>query len=171
MPDLIVTALDVLVVSCLGVLYVATTLHNAGRKVPLPPVLHRVGLVPEWTFFAPTPGVQNLYLLYRDVHFGAETTAWRVVHQMDVNRGWWTFAWNPRRRQWKALHDLITSLEKERSASRPEMVQLSMPYLLMLHHLSRLPRIDGVWASEFIIMVSNPNERPRVAYQSGRHPL
>jgi hypothetical protein len=166
---MLTVVLDVLVVVGLGALLVGTALYDAGRRFRGLPALHRVGLVPQWSFFAPTPGVQNLYLLYRDVHVGGDTTAWRVVHGMDGDREPWSFIWNPRRRLRKGLHDLISGLDAARDQARPELVQLTLPYLLIVNHISSLPRLDGVWATEFIIMVSDPYGHPHVVYQSGRH--
>ena len=163
--------LDGLVLAGLGALLIGTVLYALGVRFRALQVLHRVGFIPQWSFFAPTPGVQNLYLLYRDIHLGGEVTAWRVVHDMDADRGPWTFVWNPRRRLRKALHDLIIGLEIGGSTPRPDLVPLSMPYLLIVHHLSSLPRLDGVWATEFLIMVRDPYDSPRVAFQSDRHRL
>lgn len=163
--------LDILVPAVLGALLVCTVLYALGLRFPVLRALHRIGFVPQWAFFAPRPGVQNLYLLYRDIHLGGDATAWRVVHQMDADRGPWTFVWNPRRRLRKALHDLVIGLEGSRSTLGPELVQLSTSYLLVVHHLSRLPRLDGAWATEFLIMVSDPYGSPEVAFQSERHRL
>lgn len=163
--------LDILVSAGLGMLLVCTALYALGLKFRGLRRLHTLGLVPQWSFFAPTPGVQNLYLLYRDIHLGGEPTAWRMVHHMDSDRGPLTFVWNPRRRLRKALHDLITGLEIGGPMPRPELVQLSMPYLLIVHHLSSLPRLDGVWATQFLVMVSDPYKVAQVGFQSACHRL
>jgi hypothetical protein len=128
-------------------------------------------LLPQWSFFAPTPGIQNLYLLYRDVHEGGEVTAWRIVHDMDADRGRWTFAWNPRRRLRKALLDLILGMPYDEHRSQPDLFKLSTPYLLIVNHLAGIPRLPGVLATEFLIMESRPHQEPNVAFQSERHRL
>jgi hypothetical protein len=163
--------LDVLVLAVLVGLLVGTILFDVGIRGRGLRALHTYGLLPQWSFFAPTPGTQNLYLLYRDVHEGGDVTAWRIVHGMDVDRGPWTFVWNPRRRLRKALHDLITGLPYSEYQSRPDLFKLSTPYLLIVHHLASLPRLRGAWATEFLIMQSWPHERPAVAFQSELHRL
>ena len=54
---------------------------------------------------------------------------------------------------------------------RPEVFKLSTPYLLIVNHLSSLTRLPGALATEFLVMASNPNQLPRVAFQSERHRL
>lgn len=165
------SALDLIVVAVLAGLLIATVLYETGPRCRAVRVLFRLGLVPQWSFFAPTPGTQNLYLLYRDLYANGDVTAWRAIHGMDKDRGLFTFAWNPRRRLRKALLDLILALELGRQEIQPELFKLSTPYLLILNHLSGVPRVPGAVATEFLVMASNPNEPPHVAFQSDRHRL
>jgi hypothetical protein len=165
------SALDLAVVGALAALLICTVLYETGPRWRLVRVLFRLGLVPQWSFFGPTPGTQNLYLLYRDLHTNGDVTAWRVIHQMDKGRDPWSFVWNPRRRLRKALLDLLLALELGRQEMRPEILKLSTPYLLILNHLSGLPRLPGAVATEFLVMASNPGEAPRLAFQSDRHRL
>ncbi|WP_026927431.1 hypothetical protein [Granulicoccus phenolivorans] len=165
------TLLDVAILVLFAGLLMATVLYETGPRWRVVRALFRLGLVPQWSFFAPAPGTQNLYLLYRDLTVDGDVTAWRVVHRMDESRGFWTFAWNPRRRTRKALLDLILALELGREEMRPDVLKLSTPYLLIIHHLSCLPRSPGAFATEFLVMVSNPGQPPRVAFQSERHRL
>lgn len=165
------SALDIVVATILAGLLVATVLYETGPRYRIVRALFRLGFVPQWSFFAPAPGTQNLYLLYRDVGANGEVTTWRVVHRMDEARPPWSFVWNPRRRLRKALLDLILALELGREEMRPDVLKLSTPYLLILHHLSCLPRAQQALATEFLVMVSNPDQLPRVAFQSERHRL
>ena len=164
-------ALDLAVATLLTGLLIATVLYETGPRWRIVRALFRLGFVPQWSFFAPAPGTQNLYLLYRDLNVNGDVTAWRVVHQMDENRHPWSFAWNPRRRLRKALLDLILALELGREEMRPDVLKLSTPYLLIINHFSCLQRPPGALATEFLVMVSNPNQSPRVAFQSERHRL
>jgi hypothetical protein len=164
-------ALDLAVAALLAGLLAATVLYETGPRWRIVRALFRLGFVPQWSFFAPAPGIQNLYLLYRDLNSNGDVTAWRVVHQMDEARPPWSFAWNPRRRVRKALLDLILALELGREEMRPDVLKLSTPYLLIIHHFSRFQRPPGAFATEFLVMASNPNQPPRVAFQSERHRL
>ena len=160
-----------IVAALLAGLLIATVLYETGPRWRVVRALFRFGIVPQWSFFAPTPGTQNLYLLYRDLDSLGEATTWRVVHRMDENRPPWSFVWNPRRRLRKALLDLILALELGREEMRPDTLKLSTPYLLIINHLSYLPHPPGATATEFLVMVSKPNQSPRVAFQSERHRL
>ncbi len=164
-------ALDMVVAALLAGLLIATVLYETGPRWRVVRALFRLGFVPQWSFFAPAPGTQNLYLLYRDLDVDGDVTAWRVVHGMDEDRPPWSCVWNPHRRLRKALLDLILALELGREEMRPDVLKLSTPYLLILNHLSLLPRPPGALATEFLVMVSNPNQSPRVAFQSERHRL
>lgn len=156
---------------CAGLtaLLVGTCLYNIGWKPRALEVFHSLGLIPQWTFFAPQPGVQNLYLLYRDIYSGGESSSWRMLNDMDASRLNATCIWNPRRRLRKALFDLIITLASEASDVQNEALKLSAPYLLILNHLSLLPRFRGVWAVQFMIMVSDPHQTPKLAFQSQIH--
>ncbi len=167
---MITSLLDILVVAALPGLGAATVLFGLGGRRHGLRFLHTIGLLPQWSFFAPTPGVQNLYLLYRDVHEGGEATAWRIVHAMDADRGRWTFVWNPRRRLRKALHDLVLGLPYGEHQDHPDQFKLSTPYLLIVHHLAGIPRLHGVLATEFLIMESRPYQPPTVAL-SAKHAI
>lgn len=163
--------LDTAVAALLAILLTSTVLYETGPRWRVVRALFRLGLVPQWSFFAPAPGTQNLYLLFRDIQANGEVTVWRVVQPMDEDRPAWSFAWNPRRRLRKALLDLILALELGREEMRPDLLKLSTPYLLILNHLSCLARPPGARATEFLVMVGNPNQLPRVAFQSERHRL
>ncbi|MDW5610316.1 MULTISPECIES: hypothetical protein [Mycolicibacterium] len=161
---------DAVVITAAGVLLTVTVLHNAGRNGAVVNALHAVGLVPQWTFFAPVPGTQNLYLLYRDVYPDGQVSAWRVVDRMDAYRSPWTCLWNPSRRLRKALHDVVTRLPYDQ-AEHTELFKLSTPYLLILNHIAGIPRLDGAVATGFMIMGSCPNEPARMAFCSELHRL
>lgn len=165
------SALDIVVAALLACLLICTVLYETGPRWRVVRALFRLGFVPQWSFFAPAPGIQNLYILYRDLDVNGDLTLWRVIHRMDENRRPWSFVWNPRRRLRKALLDLILALELGREEMRPDVLKLSTPYLLILNHLSHLPRPPGALATEFLVMVSNPDQPPRVAFQSERHRL
>ncbi len=165
------TLVDGIVLAAVGALLAVTVLHNVGRNGAVVNTLHTMGLVPQWTFFAPTPGTQNLYLLYRDVYPDGEVSTWRVVDEMDRYRSAWACIWNPSRRLRKALHDIITGLAYDQADKHAELFKLSTPYLLILNHIARIPRLEGAVATGFMIMMSPPNQPARMAFCSELHRL
>ena len=168
MASTVIAAATVILFSLLSI---ATVVYNAGFGQHLLRGLVGFGLLPRWTFFAPVPATSNLYLLYRDIYPNGAGTPWRVLHGMERGRSLFTFAWNPDKRLRKALHDLITSFASQLVGTRPEMAKLSRPYLLILHHVSSLPRLPGPVATQFLIMEGRANERAHVIFSSEPHRL
>jgi hypothetical protein len=162
---------DGLVSTVFGCLLLATVAHNLGVTNHLLDFLGTLGLVPKWTFFAPTPGTRNFYLLYRDRSSEGLTSPWRVLHGMDRNRSYLTCIWNPERRLRKALHDLITALPYEMLEDRPHLFKLSTPYLLLITHVSSLSRLADAETTQFLIMEDYADERPSLVFCSELHKL
>src|SRR5690554_4638272 len=71
------------------------------------------GLIPKWNFFAPTPGVNNLFLLYLLQYKDGTVGNWKSILDMDRYRSPWTFIWNPNNRLKKTLFDLFVTLTSE----------------------------------------------------------
>lgn len=105
---------DHTVVSAFGVWFVATLLSQHPD-----PSLDRVrrlddqfgnSLIPNWRFFAPTPAVEDVHILYR---FADESrtshTPWREADTISP-RKWHQMFWFPRRRFEKAVFDMHQTL-------------------------------------------------------------
>ena len=130
------------------------------------------GVVPRWNFFAPTPGTWDYHLLYRDRLADGTITDWRELPIVEARR--WTHAvWNPGRRYKKALFDLTTLLMRECGNSL-QPIQISVPYLAMINHISALDRLPTSRATQFVIMSSfgyGSDREPSPMFVSAMHPL
>ena len=99
------------------------------------------GLIPLWTFFAPNPGKRDYHLLYRDKITEDNYSEWL---EMDITeeRTFWSWLWNPEKRDKKILSDVVQSLVTMIPAYRKEELSLnllmfSMPYIIVLHAVSQ----------------------------------
>ncbi len=128
------------------------------------------GTLPVWRFFAPMPGCFDYHLLVRDLSADGTITDWSEVP------GWprrgWNVVWNPGKRLRKGLLDVATALIQEQERMTPEAVRLSVPYLVLLNYISRLPRQEVVERRQFLLMVSSGYEidlEPEILCLSGIH--
>jgi hypothetical protein len=90
-------------------------------------------LLPLWTFFAPNPGVQDYYLLYRD-RTGTDTLGdWQLL-QPGQSRRWTSCIWNPDKIENKVLSDLVQMFTdyQEHGVKDGAAIMLSLPYLVWL---------------------------------------
>jgi hypothetical protein len=131
-------------------------------------------LVPEYSFFAPTPATGDFSLLYRDRDLDGQMGGWREL-PIAGRRSILNAFWNPGRRNRKAVFDLCTDLAKYLLADNtPLEVQVSVPYLVLLNHVSRLARVEQAQATQFLIMLSHgveAKQEPRIMYLSALHGL
>jgi hypothetical protein len=131
-------------------------------------------LLPEYSFFAPTPAKGDFSLLYRDRKEGGQMGPW---HELPLagRRSISNALWNPGRRNRKATFDICTDLAKHLlGENTPREVQVSVPYLVLLNHVSSVPRGQEAKATQFLIMMSHGAEQerePSVMYLSAVHGL
>lgn len=131
------------------------------------------GLIPYWSFFAPQPGVWDYRLVYRDRLADGSITRWTEIEILDPRRPWHAL-WNPRRREKKAFHDLVTQLMRESRDTRPEGLILTVPYLMLLNWVSSLPRPSSASGTQFAIVFdygATSDEAAQPAVVSAMHPL
>jgi len=130
------------------------------------------GLIPKWNFFAPTPGVHNLYLLYRLKYEDENLSHWKALFDLDKFRNLWTCLWNPSRRLKKALFDLIATLVLEDASTEENRarIKLSIPYLLILHHLSSYEE-EGATGVQFLVMENYDRDPASAIFTSEMHAL
>jgi hypothetical protein len=130
-------------------------------------------LIPQYNFFAPTPGTKDFHLLYRDQLDNETFTDWAEVVDIGPRR-WWHAIWNPKRRIKKATFDLTTTLAKELQQYGPILVKISIPYLLTLSFVSQLSHYKSAIATQFLLMVSDGSvslKEPVMLFLSDLHNL
>ncbi len=137
------------------------------------------GIVPQWTFFAPKPGMNDFRVSYRcfldDV---ADSTKLCPVFENYFDRPDYAFFWNPQKRLKKAVFDMcielatiITHNQKKASTIR---LELSLPYILILSYVSNLPEVKLYSKIQFLISISSYKEHAeklQVMYISDIHTL
>ena len=157
-----------------GLLLLAWFAASAAAQLP-GPVGRRlrshdpIGLLPSWSFFAPRPVRTDSHLVYRHIIASGFVTDWTeaFVWRPSPTRG----IWNPDRRAEKAISDAGSHL-----ARRSELagVQWSVPYLLLLNHVSGLPSTPDAVAVQFALIGTFGQRRagePFVRFVSDCHPL
>jgi hypothetical protein len=133
------------------------------------------GLVPQWTFFAPTPGTEDHFLMYR-VYEGGRWQRWSVV-PMAGRRSLLRAVWNPHKRRVKALVDILDQLRRvvEQTPETPRAVCLSTGYLALLNLVAAKARShEGATACQFAIAGIDARSaecRAELVMQSEPHPL
>ena len=128
-------------------------------------------IIPQYNFFAPTPGTKDFHVLTRNKFPDGELTGWKEV-MIPKKRSWWNIVWNPYRREKKAIFDLATTLAKELKAYKAESVQISMSYLALLNYASNMERFPGTTHCQFMIMMTHgffSGEQPIILFTSNMH--
>lgn len=131
------------------------------------------GMIPFWSFFAPKPGTVDFHLLYRDQFPDGAMTDWVEVPLCDSRRSLHV-VWNPRKREKKALFDLTVALLKEAQTTDSNLIQLSVPYLVLVTFVSGLEHLPQAAFTQFLLMMSHGSLSDRdldVLFTSAVHPL
>lgn len=127
------------------------------------------GLIPSFSFFAPNPARSDCHLVYRHVLSTSDVTGWtEAFHWQPTALRW---LWNPDRRVEKAISDASSHLAQRKQA---DGVQWSTAYLLLLNHVSALPRPAGAVAVQFALLGSfgyDVHSAPFVRFVADTHPL
>jgi hypothetical protein len=119
------------------------------------PWMSMFALIPAWTFFAPTPGVHDLHMLYRDRLADGMESALSYVPTIPRRRLFHGL-WNPDKYDNKIISDCFDSLldqlriinENDRD---PRLILLSTPYLMLLNIAMNMPSSSDAVARRFII--------------------
>ncbi|MCS3427178.1 hypothetical protein [Leucobacter aridicollis] len=69
------------------------------------------GQLPNWRFFGPNPGSDNLFLYYRTIGTGGEPSPW-MQREVGSSRHWWAVIWNAGNRAPKALFDICQNIHQ-----------------------------------------------------------
>jgi hypothetical protein len=121
--------------------------------------------IPHWVFFAPYPVTTDLSLSCRDCFEDGTWSPWYEVI-VPVPCSLLRSVWNPNKRIPKALFDIYLALARALAAGKipVESVKVSVPYLLLLGHVSSLPRKRPAVRTQFRIeesfgFISNRDKR------------
>lgn len=99
-----------------------------------------LGLIPNWTFFAPNPGTSDFHIIYR-LASKEQVCEW-VELPMTANRKAFNSLWNPEKRRTKMLIDCVNSIIQLVKATRKnsddeqvssKLLTVSVPYMLILN--------------------------------------
>lgn len=130
-------------------------------------------LIPEWTFFAPNPGIHDAHLLYRDLLEDGTLTEWREIPLLEP-RIYAHTVWNPNSRQEKAVFDAISELKIRSAYTDQKSLQVSVPYLALLNFVSSLFHEEGANATQYLVAESTGidlTEEPSMVFLSNLHGL
>lgn len=95
--------------------------------------------VPNWRFFAPTPGRHDFNILVRNRLPDGSLTPWRE-HTTGVPRTLTQMVWHPARRMEKAVFDAISQLfDIADRVPDPRHLQVAVPYLALLNYITHQP--------------------------------
>lgn len=114
------------------------------------------GFLPNWSLFAPSPGVTDYWVMVRDRVGEAEPGPWVVAHCPEP-RVWPHALWYPDKVQAKAVFDLVHQLaDAIRTLGDPSLLERSAPYLQLLHFVRHLPRSGEADQRQFAIVLREP---------------
>lgn len=130
------------------------------------------GLIPNFKFFAPQPVQHDFHLLMRTVVDGAHGPWSQVAGPPE--RCWWHAVWNPDRRAFKILSDVM-AVAYRFDEDKPRAVQTSLPYLAILNYITEAASQDPSASHvQFVLAISHgvlSTEEPSVVYKSDLHSL
>jgi hypothetical protein len=167
--------------ACLFVAWLALTVlvQFRGRIQDRVRALDVLQLVPQWTFFAPRPGMEDYSCLYRDWFPDGQPTPWREIVGVSP-RGWREAFWNPSKFEKKLLLDLIHELSSEAAQFEKhkadiEGLRLSVSYLTFLFAATTAARLSdcGIDTQFCILYISGPRpfRQSRLVLVSDVHPV
>jgi hypothetical protein len=110
-------------------------------------------LIPEWRFFAPRPGRNDYFLLYRCHDADRKPTPWKEV-SLSRDRGFHNVIWNPCRRERKAWLDMVSELLDVYKGQPNAGAQASVPYIAILRAVSREAKASHPGHSVQFLIVS-----------------
>lgn len=95
------------------------------------------GLLPNWNLFAPRPSVSDYHVLWRPLSSTGEPLGRWIELRTAPRNPWFGGLWNPRRRDYKALIDIVAWLHTEMRRAPDSDASTRVPYRLLLNHVAR----------------------------------
>ncbi|PTT69019.1 MULTISPECIES: hypothetical protein [unclassified Chryseobacterium] len=121
-----------------------------------------VGILPNWSFFAPIPGTSDYRLIFCDYDQLDKKTDWIEIDMGFKHTRRFDFIWNPNKYFQKAIIDLIQNLIREYTeCKQKELVQFSWSYLVLLQIVmnEKKPNISVVRQFAIVSTTGFNNER------------
>ncbi|PAW95018.1 hypothetical protein CKK33_16545 [Mucilaginibacter sp. MD40] len=120
--------------------------------------LDTFGMIPLWTFFAPSPGKRDYHLLFRDKYADQTVGEWQQM-EITEERKLWSCIWNPQKRDKKVISDVVQNLVSTMPHYRSgegdyRLLMFSMPYLIVLHAVSLCKRVPETESRQFMLAES-----------------
>jgi hypothetical protein len=116
-------------------------------------------LLPRLDFFAPDPVDVDYHLAFRDLGVDGQGGPWR---QIAVERdGPLRIVWSTAKRDHHAMAGAVSSLAGLQTAVAPAardaegLIQISIPYLFLLHRVQQEPRLPGAHERQFMVVESS----------------
>jgi hypothetical protein len=144
-PTTFITNIYELLIMCILLCWFVATVICQFKETRLSKFIRNkidiLSFVPLWTFFAPNPGKRDYHLIYRDKYDEGVVSEWKEI-EITEERYWWSFLWNPQKRDKKVLSDIIQNLitlvpEYKRVGADNNLIACSLPYIIVLGAVSR----------------------------------
>jgi hypothetical protein len=156
---------------------------SAANQIPGPwtVALGRVGtfsLLPGNSFFAPDPVDVDYHLVFRDFRGNDQLGPWREIPT--ERDGWLRLFWSTAKRDHQAMLAAVSGLAGIQEFVAPivgdaeAIVQVSQPYLFLLHRVVSQPRAEGADERQFMIVETRgfgEQRRMELAILSNPHRL
>lgn len=132
--------------------------------------------IPNWSFFAPIPGMFDYTLWYRYVSEDSKLSSWnKVLPPKQLKK--FSFLWNPHKKFYKAIFDMISELMIVHANSDLEnkeslnSLRLSLPYLHILNYINGKKHPIEAKQVQFMIKKSSRLFEEDVLFQSEPHDI
>jgi hypothetical protein len=131
-------------------------------------------LLPSWAFFAPNPAYHDYHLLVRELRRDGSLGPCVAISE-PADRRLTHLIWNPAKRPQRVLQDAMQAIKRlRRWSASEEVVQCSLPYLLLLHHATAQHQRDpDATALQFVVVETSGRDGKRIwiSFASGFHRL
>ena len=152
-----VEAMTATVLALLGLWFLASVANQIpGPWARLLGPVAVFGVLPGVAFFAPEPVDVDYHLVIRDFFDDGRSGLWREL--VPERTGRWRALWNVAKRDHQAMLTAVASLASLQRSVAPTavapdaIIQLSLPYLFLLHSSLRAPRAPGARERQFMIL-------------------
>jgi hypothetical protein len=156
---------------------------SAANQIPGPwtTALGKLGIsvvLPANAFFAPDPIDVDYHLVFRDFLENEDATSWREI---PTDRdGPFRFLWSTAKRDHQAILAAVSGVAGVQQIVAPlveepdALIQVSLPYLFLLHHAIAQPRAAEAKERQFMVVEARgfaPRRRLNLAILSNPHRL